>query len=267
MSKNPSGIATNSNTLKNTELFRLLSSEVSEIGRQVGVRIVPFRDPSLPFFSRMGEAHQTAALADLRSYLKVCRTVIASDGDLKDPITLTWNGIKEMNLRPSSDLFNHITDGDIVEIHNPEGIQIFRNFDFYACCSYSLEELYSFSWNYLYTRDPRIIATIVKIATAIYNGSIRNTVVTNLPVHTIEELYSPFKYKILAEVPFISPLFDKQTGKVAATVAIERGGLQGKLLTPSEEEILLNQYYQNHDQGPLFPVLSVLQPKDQEPNA
>lgn len=235
-----------SDAIEFNSIFRLYSSRVAELGAKLGVKITPYRNPELPAFSMQSLDAKQRIIDDLSIYLKICEQTLSMGQDLSDPVTLTWNAIKQFGFRPTSDLFSYVTKDSVVEIHDPMGIQIFRNFEFYHYCSYSLEELYCYPWEKLYKRDEKIVSEILKIAASIYSGAIKSTVATNLPAHIIQEVYSPLKYQISAEVNFISPLFD-EISRPTATVAIESGKLASKLLSPVEEQQMLDQYYMSQD--------------------
>ncbi|MGE4130049.1 MAG: hypothetical protein AB7F86_00340 [Bdellovibrionales bacterium] len=220
--------------------FVHLSSRVSELANEVGIQITPFRNSNLPHFSRKSEEEKSRVIWDLRNYVTVCEKVQDDGGDLKDPVTVTWMAIKEMGMRPPSDLFSHITADNVIEFHNQDGIQIFRNFHFYQYCSYSLEELYCFPWSTLYSRNEEALNSLLRIFGSFYCGEMKTGVRTGIAPHIIEEIYSPFKYKIYASQDYAAPLFDL-TGRPIASIIVETGRLVNAPLSPEEEErILLN---------------------------
>jgi len=223
-------------------LFMTLSNRIAELGRERGIRIVPFRDPALPFFSQKRLEDQRKILGDLSNYLGICEAAVQEGGQLHDPVAISWAAIKELGFRPPSDLFTYVRKDSVIEIHDPVGIQIFRNFRFYSYCSYSLEELHCFPWNHLYSRNDKVLHDLLGWVGKVYSGEIRGTTKTDLPPHVIEENYSPFNYKIQAEVAYIAPLYD-ETRRPVATVVIEKGSLVGKPLSPDEEEELLKKFF------------------------
>lgn len=239
-------IISSSDAIDFNSIFRLYSSRVAELGAKLGVKIIPYRNPVLPAFSMQSLEAKQRIIDNLSIYLKICEQTLSMGQDLSDPVTLTWNAIKQFGFRPTSDLFSHITKDNVVEIHDPKGIQIFRNFTFYHYCSYSLEELYCYPWEKLYHRDETVVHGLLKLLGDIYSGKIKTTVATDLPSHIIHEIYSPFKFNINAEVNYISPLFDEYSRPVASIV-IEKGALASKLLSPIEEQQLLDTYYGSQD--------------------
>ncbi len=221
--------------------FRVMASTIANLARAHGIPVVPYRDARLPHFTQKNQQEKLTILDDLKKYLQICQLTLSEGGKLNDPITISWAAIRQLGLRPTSDLFAHITQDDVIEIHDSIGIQIFRNFNFYSYCNYGLEELHCYPWNHLYSRNDEVLHGILNLAVQTYGGEITKTTPTGLPKHVIEELYSPFRYKIEAEITHISPLYDV-TNRVVATIVIEKGRLLGAPLTAEEEEGLLNSY-------------------------
>lgn len=221
--------------------FRILSERVSELGQSIGIKVVPYRDPRLPLFSELSLDQRRYAVDNLRVYLEICQATQDAGDSLEDSISITWSAIKYFGLRPSSDLFSYISKDNVIEFHDRNHLQIFRNFNFYHCCSYSLEELYAVPFTTLYARDTSVSLQLLDVIEKIFNGEILQTVATGLPPHIISEVHSPFKYEIQAEVPYLSPLFD-DTKRAVAHVAIERGQVMGIPLSSNDEERLLEAY-------------------------
>lgn len=64
-----------------------------------------------------------------------------------------WRTIRNLGATPKSDLLEHITESDYVEIYDNTGIQVFSNFEFCKLVTYSIEEVSFYPWTDLYTRD------------------------------------------------------------------------------------------------------------------
>ena len=222
--------------------FREFADEISALGAKAGVRITPYREESVPHFARQSEDKQLNIVNELATYVRICHATLSAGGKLDDSTVFTWNALKEFKLRPPSDLFNYIAEDNVIEIHTKEGIQIFRNFRFYECCSYSLEELACFPWNVLYRRNESAFMALMGAVQRMMSGAVRETIpLEGLGRHLIEEAHSPYKYKIDAEMNYGAPLFDEDNVPVA-TIVIERGKVMGGPLTTAEETELLKRY-------------------------
>lgn len=232
--------------------FKALANEISRLAQSIGIEIVPYRDPNLTLFCAQKREDQQRIILDLSTYLSICQATIANGHSVSNTAKLTWFAIKQFGLRPPSDLFNYISGDDVVvEIHTPEFVQIFRNFMFYTCCSYSLEELYCQPFTILYSRDEVALSPLLESFRRLHTGQVTQTIPMNTPPHIISEVKSPFRYQIDAQVNYGAALFDKDNN-VAATIVIEKGKVIGPALTGLEKTALLEQYYRAYrSPGPL----------------
>ena len=224
--------------------FRQLASKIADLGASVGVKIVPFYNESLPHFSKQPSLQKQKIISDLETYRRICQNTISNGFKLNNSPQFLWSAIREFGLRPTSDLFNYISEGGIIEVHNTQFIQIFRNFEFYGCCSYSLEEMYCRPWNELYGRLPDVEAYMFKIIWDIFKGRVQTVVPMELGPHLITETQSPLQYEIKAHMKYIAPLFDEKTGQVAAHILIEDGEVQNLPRSREEEFEKLEKYNQ-----------------------
>jgi hypothetical protein len=204
------------------ELFRRLAQLYAEFGRTVGIEISPFREDCLPLFSKLPPDRQRAINDAIARGLRIFESVTTQGKSLGDSTSLVWAALKELGLRPPSDLFGHITDESIVEVHSPDGAQLFRSFTFYRYCSYSLEDLYCASWFELYERDDRVMGVLMDFGKKIFvDRSIKSTVALDVPNHIVRELHSPRRYNIEIAMNWVAPLFGEGTSVPAASVVVE----------------------------------------------
>ena len=245
MGQAASRLFSSENGMNEASLFRQLSTEIATMAKDIGVTIVPFRDESLPHFSKLSALQRQRILNDLGTYVRICQSTVAQGYRLDDSARFLWAAIKEFNFRPTSDLFQYVPEGRVIEIHNTEFVQIFRNFEFYTCCSYSLEEIYGFPWTYLYTRNAAVEQAMIKTINGIFEGKIQTVVPMNLEPHVIKELFSPLKFEVQAQMKYIAPLFEDKTGQVAAHLLIEEGHVLNLPRSAEEQTRLLDEYYKN----------------------
>ncbi|HVK62578.1 MAG TPA: hypothetical protein VM432_13555 [Bdellovibrionales bacterium] len=203
--------------------FRELAMRLSQLGASVGVNIAPFSDQSLPHFANIPTERQNFAIDDLQRYLSICEDTINRGHSLKNAPQFLWSALKKFGFRPTSDFFQYIDSESMIEIHNREFQQIFRTFNFYECCSYTIEDLYCFPWTSLYRHESHIETNLIILAAEMYGGKHSATKKLDWPIHMIEELSSKNKYVISAHMKYCSPLFEEGTGVVGATAIIETG--------------------------------------------
>jgi hypothetical protein len=124
----------------------------------------------------------------------------------------------------------------VIEVHSPEGLQLFRNFNFYKYCGYSIEELYSDSWDKLYERDERVASLMFEFVNKIYGGLVRTTVAPEIPPYRARELFSSRRYEVEVKWEWGAPLFAEGTSQPKATIAIETAKLIHARISPSVKE-------------------------------
>lgn len=218
------------------ESFRLLADHLVKLGEQIGVRIIGYRNPSLPLFRSLPSSAQAKIIEELKCYLQVCELTASAGHKLNDSRQLLWYGLRSLGYVPPSDLFDKITDQMVVEIHDPELHQVFRNFVFYQYCSYSLEELHCQPWTDLYLRDVRSIEAMMKVVNKIFVEGEPFVDCRGIK-HYIVETQSVFKLKMNYELIYSWGL-KRKSGKVEAWLIAEAAELIDPPSALEEERLL-----------------------------
>lgn len=201
--------------------FRLLALSYQDFARSAGIDLLPFRDPALPHFTALPVSQRALALDALSACVRVCEGARNEGHAMSDSPGLAWQAIRQLGLRPTSDIFGMIWEDCVIEIHSPDGVQIFRNFNFFRFCTYSIEELYSLPWNTLFTRDLKIVEMIADRARKVYSGSITSATRFNVPTHIVREVASPTRTEIRLSMEWIAPLYRERTQIPEATITVE----------------------------------------------
>ena len=215
--------------------FRSLAQSYASFAAEAGVHLSPFHDGSLPLFSKKSSEEQSTIVNALSVCVGICEKTKAYGNQVKDSPSLIWHALKEFGFRPPSDFFGHLTESSIVEIHSPEGLQLFRSFSFYRYCSYTIEDLYCGSWSTLYERDEEIVPLIFNLAGGVFSGQIQSTVRADVPRHVVRETNSRYRYEVELEFQWLAPLFAEGTRQAVATIVIESATLLGQAYQGSSE--------------------------------
>lgn len=207
--------------LNDNQMFIKLSTEIAEVAQTQNIQIIPFTNHNLIYFSKLSVENRKNILNHLRIYLSICKNIVAECGTNYDFSQSIWIALKELGFTPSSDLFSYLTANKIIEIHNLQGQQIYRNLYFFKFCSYTLEELYSIPWVELFHRPQKNIDQMISFVQKVSVANIHNTIrITEIDPHELIETKSKFKIKSYYEPLYYSPLFDK-AGNIVASLAIE----------------------------------------------
>jgi hypothetical protein len=228
-----------SNTLKIR--FSEVALNISRLAAEVGIRIKPFFSENLPFFSLLSIPKKTAVVEAASSYVEVCEQS-KKDGKLADSRTFVWNGIKNLGLRPTSDLFSVLTNDHIVEIHDFNARQLFRNLNYFQFSSYDLESLLCRDIQQLFSYEETAIKYLRGWFQDVESGKWSTLRPFNIPATHIAELGSPLKYKLKVDFIYGAPLYDS-AGNPSATISLENAKIVKSANSVLGEEALLNDFY------------------------
>ena len=124
----------------------------------------------LPYFSNLPVAEQDRVLKELGIYVSICRHTLEMGFALEDSPRFTWVGLKRLGLIPPSDILSIIHKEDVIEIYNFQHCQVFRNFQFFKYCFYTIEEIFCRPWFELYERDTKITEALLASAQQLIEG-------------------------------------------------------------------------------------------------
>lgn len=191
------------------EEFKKQSYLLSQMLKNEGMKVEPFL-PGLPYFTKLSTQKKQSVLRSLSVYVSICHEQVEEGYKIKDSNALTWRALSKLGLTPPSDLFNHLTNDEIIEIYDLEGHQLYRNFRFYEHCSYTLEELYSVEWWYLFSRDGAITDALMDEAQKVYRDEFSGVYFSHTDKHVVKELVSVDKLTNYYRAKVFSPLYAKK---------------------------------------------------------
>lgn len=148
-----------------------------------------------------------------------------------DSRVITWYLFKEMNWMPAPDLFDKIGKNDVVEVYAPDCCQIFSNLNFFEVISYTLEEVYTYEFPELYSRDKVHIDKLLETVQKVVNEN-AGTIPTGVGWHTLEERFSSNRHKLRVRHKICSPLYDRSK-KISGFVCIS----DAELISATQSEI------------------------------
>lgn len=121
--------------------------------------------------------------------------------------------LKAYKLRLPFELEDYVDEGDLLEIHTEDLVQIYRNRAFFDYCSYDLCTLLSHPFDVLFRRDPEVSERLVKIAVrALKEGKTIERV--DAPPHYMQEHFARNNRVFRIEHKWISPVYSNVTNQV-----------------------------------------------------
>lgn len=208
-------LSLNSETPSPSEDFKTIVDRITVLILKSGNQAVAYHSPSLLIYNSLKPEQQHKVLDDAKVYLASLETSLGADlahGDseitIKEDYKISlWSALKYFGLRPVSDLFSYLSRNKIVEVYNAEGIQIWRNFNFFEVCGYSIEEMFCYTWLERYERNEETLKHIFAIISRFMSGE--NVNIKCDIYNQIKELISTQKLTINALHEYVSPFYDK----------------------------------------------------------
>lgn len=151
--------------------FAELATGLAAMAAAEGVRIVPFRDPGLPYFFAASFSQREHVLKMLELTVQLATDVQRRGEKISDSAPLIWAFCRAWKYLPASDFLDKIEQGDLVDVYNQSGQLIFANLRFFSIAPFSLEELYFRPWHDLFFYRPESYTESMKsICHNILNG-------------------------------------------------------------------------------------------------
>ncbi|WII73758.1 hypothetical protein QJS83_07695 [Bdellovibrio sp. 22V] len=187
------------------EKFKTLTQKISMLLACEGVHRKPYLD-GLPHFSKLTVEKKKIAVDHVQFYHDLCVEQVSDGYKIKDSLSFTWRALSKLGLAPKADLFQHLTEEHIFEIYSDENVQLFRNFNFFEFCSYTLEELHSLEWWSLFEREPHVTRQLFDYASRIFSGELTGNFKPNVENHVLRELQSTDRLVMEHRVDWMGPL-------------------------------------------------------------
>ncbi len=230
-------------TQKNESMARFkafleASDSVRTLAARLGISVLPVLDLENPSFLRLNTADQAAVLERLKIYSGLLEQ--ASSAELLDEKKLLWFALSRLRLAPPSDLLDMMQEGDLIEVYVGDR-QVYRSFNYYNYCSYSLDELETIPWSELFARDEQWTNEIFKEIGSCLGT--RKVITSQVPAHEVREIRSAYKNKFLYQLKYIVPLNDKEGGKPDCILGILRAQVLDGVHT-AEREAQVKKYFE-----------------------
>ena len=132
-----------------------------ELQAKIAPRPVP--EPVWRDFMGLSPQRRRTIIEQLRNYTAILSAASKDGISLIGEKRLAWFAMRLLKLVPPSGFLDLIDDGDYFEIYNADGLQIFRNLEFYKLISYTIAEIAVYRWDQLYSRAAHCHSQIVEL--------------------------------------------------------------------------------------------------------
>jgi hypothetical protein len=171
------------------EKFQRLVEEFSAFAEAEGIEVVPYKGEGPSHFRALPEALQQSTLHHFEAYVEAAREVRAQGESLHNDQLFLWRIFKKLRAHAPNDFLGQLAEGEVIEIHNSEFVQIYRNLHFFSLCSYTLDDLLCRPFWELYERDESIAQHLIRIAGEEYVHG-KNTYVITFTQRDVTRYYS-----------------------------------------------------------------------------
>ncbi|WP_413289254.1 hypothetical protein [Bdellovibrio sp. HCB337] len=162
-------------------------NEIYYILAKASVPVRPFTPKAIQALKEADEIKKLRILQDLTNWKNIL--VSANVGIEKvDEKQLAAKALKYFNFRLKDHDWLETCGDQIIEIYNPEGIQLYRSLNFFNTCGYSLLDLCVNEWFVLWERPKAIIQRIHDVVGQVLTGTKTDTAVGIGP-HLIRETF------------------------------------------------------------------------------
>jgi len=162
-----------------------------------------------------------SAIEQIVNYTGILAQASKERISLTEDKRLSWFAIKLLKLVPPGGLLDLVGETDYTEIYNADGIQIFRNLEFYKLFSYTIADMTLYTWEQLYNREKQIKGQIVEQGFVKGFSGQKDPYRLVIDDHDISEARSQEERQFHVSFGYLAPLRD-QSQKVTAVFATSK---------------------------------------------
>lgn len=197
--------------------FKELLIEFCRFAEEEKVALKPFNGDGPMWFGEMPEQFQGPVLGAFRAYVELCREVRGEGISLRNDQFLLWRMFQKLGVHPPSELMSEMRSGEVIEIHNGEFLQVYRNLRFFELCSYTLDDLLCRPFWQLFQRDEAVTESLIKMGQSVFGGDTQGVLKLETPEHVVLEIDSEARLLSVIQHRIAAPL-RTATGEIKAGV-------------------------------------------------
>lgn len=129
--------------------------------------------------------------------------------------------LEEFDLKLSDDDTSFIDEGDIVEVYDEKGIQLYRNFQLLRINPYDLLTVISHDWKSLYDRAEWVTDSIANRIGEVMQSDSGKAAPFQIDAHTMKAVSHRDQVLVTINLKYIKPVYSKKTGKKCGFIATQ----------------------------------------------
>lgn len=214
---------------RDAEVFSSQLLQISQFLVARGIESKPFSSREVPHFRVLPAADRKAIIEHLQSWVEVM--VAHPELDIYGTEEqVLWRILGRGKFRFPPDMFNALPKDGVVEVYTADSRQIYRSLQFFRVCNYTLEEVCSYPWYQLYSRDPELNRISFELYEKISGGAVTGIVHNPFPIHSVKECL-PGHSQTTTIHPVLVAIMHTQNGEFAGWVNSFR-----IIATPEDDE-------------------------------
>jgi hypothetical protein len=176
------------------------------------------KEKAAALFLALADDRRQRLISRLETDVAIFQEVLAAGEHLTDSRRLLWRYFVKKGGSPCSDLFGLIGDQDVVEVYSLDQTHLFQNLHFFDWVSVTIEQVFCQTWFEMTKRDLKFQQLIYAAAGRILSGEVRQTLLTEVPFHLVEEIDTEMNFKFYLRQKYLSPVFID--GRLQSIVAV-----------------------------------------------
>lgn len=164
---------------------------------------------SLERFQKLSDEQKVSAQNVMKELVASLKGAVAEGVDLSRNVDFLKYSCTRLAIRPSRRFLETVTEEDLIEIYNPEGVQVYRNFRFFEISGYSLLDLLTNDWSTLYERSTSIEAHMQKAVMRVFQDQ-EDFFQAEVPTHLMRERFSTHRQINTLEFRYVGATYSDQ---------------------------------------------------------
>lgn len=155
---------------------------------RAAIPVRAYTPKSVQILLGLSETRKIAILRDLKNWSSILMSVEGSIENVDEKV-LANKALSYFNFKLKNHDWQATSTEEIIEIYNPEGVQLYRSLNFFKTCGYSLLDLCVNEWFVLWERPKSVIDKMFAAVGEVMSGRRTDPRFDEIGPHLIRETY------------------------------------------------------------------------------